>query len=73
MQNNYGLSIVATTSGLLGGISRALTEQISVSSISLSGVVDVSFYAVVSATVGYCVKVVLDGAYKRFKSKKSDQ
>lgn len=73
MQHNPGLSIVATTSGLLGGVSRALTEQISTSSISLSGVVDVAFYAVVSASVGYCVKIALDGAYQKLKSRKSDK
>ena len=71
MQTSPGLSIVATTSGVVGGVSRALSEKLSVTSISLHGVVDVAFYAVISASVGYCVKVSLDGAYKAYKNRKS--
>jgi hypothetical protein len=71
MQDNHVLSIVATTSGLVGGVSRALVEKLSVGSISFHGVIDVAFYAVISASVGYCVKVTLDEAYQKIKSKKS--
>ncbi|MEY2964182.1 MAG: hypothetical protein RL754_1443, partial [Bacteroidota bacterium] len=39
--------------GMVGGVGRAIAEQHSLSSISLNGVIDVAFYAVVSASVGY--------------------
>jgi hypothetical protein len=71
MQHDNSLSIATTASGMVGGVSRALAEQQTLSSISLHGVVDVAFYAVVSASVGYCVKVALDSFYQYYKLRKS--
>ena len=60
MQHDHSLSLATTASGMVGGVGRAIAEQHSLSSISLHGVIDVAFYAVVSASVGYCVKVAWD-------------
>jgi hypothetical protein len=57
---------------MVGGVGRAIAEQHSLSSISLHGVVDVAFYAVVSASVGYCVKVAWDYLFHRFRNRNSD-
>ena len=48
---------------------RAIAEQHSLTSISLHGVIDVAFYAVVSASVGYCVKVAWDTMFKRYRNR----
>jgi hypothetical protein len=71
MQHDHSLSIATTASGMVGGVSRALAEQQTLSSISFHGVVDVAFYAVVSASVGYCVKVAWDILYQHYKQRKS--
>lgn len=71
MPNHISLSLATTASGILGGVSRAVTEQVPLSTITLTGVVDVAAYAVVSASVGYCVKVVMDMAHKRFSKSKN--
>jgi hypothetical protein len=71
MQHDHSLSIATTASGMVGGVSRALAEQQTLSSISLHGIVDVAFYAVVSASVGYCVKVAWDSLYQYYKLRKS--
>jgi hypothetical protein len=57
---------------MVGGVGRAIAEQHSLSSISLHGVVDVAFYAVVSASVGYCVKVAWDYLFQHFRDRNSD-
>lgn len=71
MQLDHSLSIATTASGMVGGVSRALAEQQPLSSISLHEVVDVAFYAVVSASVGYCVKVAWDSLHQIYKLRKS--
>jgi hypothetical protein len=71
MPNHISLSLATTASGILGGVSRAVTEQVPLSTITLTGVVDVAAYAVVSASVGYCVKVVMDMAHKRISKSKN--
>jgi hypothetical protein len=59
MQHDLSLSLASTASGMVEGVGRAIAEQHFLSSISLHGVVDVAFYALVSASVGYCVKSCL--------------
>lgn len=72
MQHDYSLSLATTVSGMVGGVARVLSEPDSLSSVSLTGVVDVAFYAVVSASVGYCVKVVWDYFFQRFRNHNSN-
>jgi len=69
MQHDHSLSLAATASGMVGGVTRAISEQMTLSAISLHGVVDVAFYAVVSASVGYCVKVTWDFLFSRIRKK----
>jgi len=70
MQHDHSLSFATTASGMLGGLSRALSEQFSNTTITFPGVIDVAAYAVVSASVGYCVKVAMDLIYQRFRKGK---
>jgi hypothetical protein len=67
MQHDHSLSLATTA--MVGGVGRAIAEQHSLSSISLHGVIDVAFYAVVSASVGYCVKVAWDTLFKRYRNR----
>jgi hypothetical protein len=71
MQHDHSLSLATTASGMVGGVGRAIAEQHALSSISLHGVIDVAFYAVVSASVGYCVKVAWDTLFKRYRNRNS--
>lgn len=57
---NTGLSVMTTASGMVGGVSKAVSAHLTIASISLGGVIDVAFYAVISASVGYCVKLIYD-------------
>lgn len=70
MQHSHSLSFATTASGMLGGLSRAMSEQISLTTITFPGVIDVAVYAVVSASVGYCVKVTMDLISERFRKGK---
>jgi len=54
------LSLATTTSGLVGGLFKAVADHAAATTVSLAGVVDVAIYAFVSASVGYGVKLTLD-------------
>lgn len=74
MQHDHSLSMATTVSGMAGGLTRALSEEMTLSAISLHGVIDVSFYAVISASVGYGVKLAWDGLWQRVHDRnKRDQ
>lgn len=73
MQGNVSLSLATTTSGMIGGVSKAVSEHLTIASISAQGIIDVAFYAVISASVGYLVKIAFDSAVKRLKSKKQSK
>ena len=53
-------SLVATTSGICGGVGKAISAKLILANITLTGVIDVAFYAAISAMVGYGVKKVID-------------
>ena len=55
-------SLVATTSGICGGVGKAISAKFILSNITLIGVIDVAFYAAISAMVGYGVKKAIDKA-----------
>ena len=63
------LSLATTTSGLVGGLFKAIADHASATTVSLAGAVDVAVYAFVSASVGYGVKLNLD----RFLGRKNPQ
>jgi len=70
MPHDHSLSFTTTASAMVGGVSRAVSEQVSLTSITFPGVIDVAAYAVVSASVGYCVKVSLDLLHRKIRGRK---
>lgn len=63
-------SIVATTSGICGGVGKAISAKLILANITFTGTVDVAFYAAISAMVGYGVKKTIDKVLviiKRYK------
>ena len=70
MSSNHENSLIVTTSGLCGGLSKAITSHLVLASITFQGIVEVAFYAAVSAIVGYAVKKGIDGLTKIIKNYK---
>jgi hypothetical protein len=54
---------------MIGGVTRAVAEEMTLSTISLQGFLDVVFYATVSASVGYGVKRLWDRVVARRKAR----
>ena len=48
---NTGLSVMTTASGMAGGVSKVVSSHLIIASISLGGIIDVAFYAVISVSV----------------------
>jgi hypothetical protein len=69
MAQNEINSIVTTTSGIFGGLSKVLFVNVLLASITIQTLCDVAVYASVSALVGYCIKMIIDLISKLFKSK----
>jgi hypothetical protein len=69
MPENHLNSIVATTSGLCGGLGKALTAHLVFTNITFQGIIEVSIYAAISALVGYGVKVSIDKLRKLYNRK----
>jgi hypothetical protein len=69
MPQNEINSIVTTTSGILGGLFKALSPHITITAITFQSTCEVVFYAAISALVGYGVKIGIDKAKKLFKRK----
>jgi hypothetical protein len=53
-------SLIATVSGIFGGLGKALTANFILISVTFQGILQVSFYAAISALVGYGVKAGID-------------
>ena len=70
MPQNQLNSIVVTTSGLCGGLGKALTAHLVLANITIHGTFDVAFYAAISALVGYGVKKGIDSLSIYFKKRK---
>lgn len=70
MAQNQINSIVATTSGLFGGLGKAVSSHLVLGSITLQGITEVAIYAAISAAVGYGVKKAIDRAVRYFKGGK---
>jgi hypothetical protein len=56
MPQNHLNSIIATNSGVCGGHSKALTSHLVLYNLTIQGIIEVAFYAVISALVGYGIK-----------------
>lgn len=70
MPENQINSVIATTSGLCGGLGKALTAHMVLTNITFQGIIEVAFYAAISALVGYGVKKGIDNLVNRFKKPK---
>jgi hypothetical protein len=66
--HDHSLALATATSGMIGGVTRAVAEEMTLSTISLQGFLDVVFYATVSASVGYGVKRLWDRVVARRKA-----
>ena len=55
-------SLIATTSGICGGVGKAISAELILANITFIGIVDVVFYAAISAMVGYGVKKAIEKA-----------
>jgi hypothetical protein len=65
-------SIIATSSGIIGGVAKAINAGFALCSISIPHIIDVAFYAALSAFIGYSIKLGFDelrGFIKRKRSK----
>ena len=67
--HDHSLALATATSGMIGGVTRAVAEEMTLSTISLQGFLDVVFYATVSASVGYGVKRLWDRVVARRKAR----
>ena len=56
MHNTYFITI----SGLFGGMTKAISSGIILSSITLPHILEIAFYAAISAVIGYVVKLSID-------------
>jgi hypothetical protein len=63
-------SLVATTSGICGGVGKAISDKLILANITFTRMIDVAFYAAISAMVGYGVKKAIDKAIFHFKRQK---
>jgi len=53
-------SLVATTSDICGGVGKAISAKLILANITFTGIIDVAFYAAISAMVGYGVTKAID-------------
>ena len=67
---SHGLSLATTASGLVGGLFKAISGHVPFATVSVAGAMDVAFYAIVSASVGYGVKLSLDHLSRRKRQKR---
>ena len=66
-------SLVATSSGMIGGVSKALTSKFTLSTITFSQIFEVTIYAGISALVGYLVKLGIDTLRKKYFTKPNNK
>jgi hypothetical protein len=64
-------SVITTSSGIIGGVTKAVNAGFTLCSISLPHVLDVAFYAAVSAIIGYSIKLCFDEIRQTIKKRKS--
>jgi hypothetical protein len=65
MSQQSHTSIFTTASGVLGGVTKALTAKPILSEITLAGISNVVIYAAASAAAGYIVKKSMDCLAKK--------
>jgi hypothetical protein len=65
MSQHSHTSIFTTASGVLGGVTKAITAKPILTEITLPGLSNVVIYAAASAAAGYIVKKSMDCLAKR--------
>lgn len=65
MSQHSHTSIFTTASGVLGGVTKAVTAKPILTEITLPGLSNVVIYAAASAAAGYIVKKSMDCVAKR--------
>ena len=65
MSHHSHTSIFTTASGVLGGVTKAVTAKPILTEITLPGLSNVVIYAAASAAAGYIVKKSMDCVAKR--------
>ncbi len=66
-------SLVATSSGMIGGVTKAVTSGFTLCGVNLPQVIDVTIYAAISAFVGYVVKLGVDSIRRKINKKKENR
>jgi hypothetical protein len=62
---SFSNSLVATSSGMIGGVAKAVSSGFTLCTISVPHIIEVSVYAGISAFVGYLVKLGVDTLRKK--------
>ena len=70
MSLNHENSFIVTFSSVCGGVSKTVTSHFLLASITFQGIIEVAFYAAISAMVGYGVKKGIDWLVNHFKKRK---
>lgn len=70
-QNNIN-AFVSTTSGVCGGIGKVVTGNILLNTITFQSIGEVSLYALISAVIGYGVKLSIDTLVKPKNKKRHE-
>jgi hypothetical protein len=63
-------TVITTSSGVVGGVSKAVSSGFTICSISIPHLLDVAFYAAVSAFVGYSIKLGIDELRNYFRRRR---
>lgn len=61
-------ALFTTVSGVVGGVSKAITAKTLLLAITFQGLTTVVIYAAASAVAGYVVKKALDGISRKINS-----
>ena len=76
MQHHTHTALFTTVSGVVGGVSKAISAKPLLLAITLPGLTTVIIYASASAVAGYVVKKLLDAASRKlnqfFNEKSAD-
>lgn len=70
MSQNHENSVIVTFSSICGGVGKTLTSHFLLINLTFPGIIEVSFYAAISALVGYGVKKGIDRLTAYMKKRK---
>jgi len=70
MSQNHENSLIVTFSSVCGGVGKTITSHFFLANITFPGIIEVAFYAGISALVGYGVKKGIDSLIIWLKKRK---